>query len=911
MTRTIFKYSLIALTLIISSHAEAQRISDMPLYTGPGDSMYVPVVIPGISGSNRKMYGKDLSKNRIDSVVNALTGIGAIGTAPKPLLTTISELRALTNPLTTDRYYTSDLGKEGFWYYDATDVSSADNTGTVLVSGSKRYKRVFGGAINLSWFGLSTVSNNSPALIAAKAVNAGTKRTIYIPGGSWPFTDSILLTSTDRGLTITGDGQSTASTSVTNLIWNGTGSLFSMGSPDGHPEDSAGYNGVQNVELSHLRISGSSGTTADVNGNSTTYYVGRTGITDNRGGSLILNDVTIYQMENGYYGYNADFNQWNNVHIYYCKRGAYIGPRSDQGVYTGLEILGCATALEIKSATGLSFIGLRSIINGSTTTPHIKIWNGTSTLTSKAITFVNPWIEQDGASAIGIVDGVFEIGLSSTNTVGNVSIINAYFSSVKSTDVGALTSFNSFISCDNVTNIQVDNPDGLGWSKLNTSYVKASGTHSGVIEMRGSKTQLLNSKLTNGGSGSPQVLITYHEGNGFRIMRDHGLIVSRLGVSGLDATTFGTNITAVFANSGNSNSGIWVTGADNQNVNLYAGKLADPTQYRINFDRQNDEMSFLLGGNTSMKATNKGFIPRLLGTSARDALTSVSEGSIIHNTSTHAPNYYDGTSWRDLSSASDLQTGTVPDARLGSDIMRLATNQTVTSKKTYNGSFTASAGISQGMIINTSHTATANNDVLVNMDVIGSFVPGSFTGVTSYAARFQNSILMSTGTANLAGSISQFGGGFFIDRSGILIRPYNAATAKFVNNAATAGISLYNSGNIAVGNVGGTDNNSNIQTGSISVGFVAKTTAYTLTTSDHTATGDATSAAFSLTLPTAVNCAGREYIIKKIDASANAVTVATTSSQTIDGSTTYALSTQWKYVSVQSNGSNWIIVGNN
>jgi hypothetical protein len=41
------------------------------------------------------------------------------------------------------------------------------------------------------------------------------------------------------------------------------------------------------------------------------------------------------------------------------------------------------------------------------------------------------------------------------------------------------------------------------------------------------------------------------------------------------------------------------------------------------------------------------------------------------------------------------------------------------------------------------------------------------------------------------------------------------------------------------------------------------------------------------------------------------ITVATTGSQTIDGSTTYSLGSQYKYVVVVSNGANWIVVANN
>lgn len=89
------------------------------------------------------------------------------------------------------------------------------------------------------------------------------------------------------------------------------------------------------------------------------------------------------------------------------------------------------------------------------------------------------------------------------------------------------------------------------------------------------------------------------------------------------------------------------------------------------------------------------------------------------------------------------------------------------------------------------------------------------------------------------------------------------------------------------------------------------TTTYAIKFIDHTLRADATGGAFSVTLPTATNVAGKVFVFKKIDASANVVTVATTSSQTIDGSTTYSLATQNKYVTVQSDGTNWIVIGNN
>ncbi len=58
-------------------------------------------------------------------------------------------------------------------------------------------------------------------------------------------------------------------------------------------------------------------------------------------------------------------------------------------------------------------------------------------------------------------------------------------------------------------------------------------------------------------------------------------------------------------------------------------------------------------------------------------------------------------------------------------------------------------------------------------------------------------------------------------------------------------------------------------------------------------------------LPGAATVSGQQYKVKKIDSSANAATITTTSSQTIDGSLTYVLATQYKSATVQSDGSNW------
>ncbi len=73
-----------------------------------------------------------------------------------------------------------------------------------------------------------------------------------------------------------------------------------------------------------------------------------------------------------------------------------------------------------------------------------------------------------------------------------------------------------------------------------------------------------------------------------------------------------------------------------------------------------------------------------------------------------------------------------------------------------------------------------------------------------------------------------------------------------------------------------------------------------------------TSGAFTLFLPAISGASsGRKITIKKVDSAANTVTVTSYGSETIDGAANYALATQNKYVTVQSDGTNWKVIANN
>ena len=82
---------------------------------------------------------------------------------------------------------------------------------------------------------------------------------------------------------------------------------------------------------------------------------------------------------------------------------------------------------------------------------------------------------------------------------------------------------------------------------------------------------------------------------------------------------------------------------------------------------------------------------------------------------------------------------------------------------------------------------------------------------------------------------------------------------------------------------------------------------YFVTANNATILVNCASEPLSTLLPGAATVSGQQFKVKKIDSSNNAATISTTSSQTIDGNLTYALSTQYQSATVQSDGSNWWI----
>lgn len=86
--------------------------------------------------------------------------------------------------------------------------------------------------------------------------------------------------------------------------------------------------------------------------------------------------------------------------------------------------------------------------------------------------------------------------------------------------------------------------------------------------------------------------------------------------------------------------------------------------------------------------------------------------------------------------------------------------------------------------------------------------------------------------------------------------------------------------------------------------LTTQTSSYTVPENIFYVRADATSATMTVTIPPAVGRDGRKILVCKVDSSGNAVTVAATGTDTIQGSASISLAAQWNKALLISNGNN-------
>lgn len=95
--------------------------------------------------------------------------------------TTIQQLRTENNPRVDTMYFVKDEAQEGWFFYDPADTTSADNTGTVLVTdhGARLKRVIHDGFVNVRWFGAKGDGMNDDTQSFRDA--AATGYTVVVP----------------------------------------------------------------------------------------------------------------------------------------------------------------------------------------------------------------------------------------------------------------------------------------------------------------------------------------------------------------------------------------------------------------------------------------------------------------------------------------------------------------------------------------------------------------------------------------------------------------------------------------------------------------------------------------------------------------------------------------------------------
>lgn len=208
-------------------------------------------------------------------------------------------------------------------------------------------------------------------------------------------------------------------------------------------------------------------------------------------------------------------------------------------------------------------------------------------------------------------------------------------------------------------------------------------------------------------------------------------------------------------------------------------------------------------------------------------------------------------------------------------------------------------------------TTTASNNTAVGNSALGMNIVGS-DGVAVGRSSLSDSIgSFNTAVGSTAGNTITTGTnntflGYNSDATGVALTnamALGANTSVTASNSVVIGDSATFVGLNGIGAA-----NSKLQVdGAIATPVRTESAAYPVVETDSVILVDATAAPVTITLPTPVGITGRRYTVKKIDATANAVTIATAAG-TIDGAATKVTTVQYTSFDFVSDGANWFII---
>lgn len=345
------------------------------------------VQIPGYPVDNIIGDGSQLRADLGSSNTNL--GVSLVNGAIR-VVDSIAALKALSKAANSrvfvSGYYSAGDGGGGNYWYDSTDITSADNGGSIIVAADGgRWKLINNGQISVKQFGAKGNGIADDTQNIQNAINylITVGGTLYFPNGKYIISGTGLIVdqsalSSDATLTrinIVGDGRGN-----TEIVYPGTGSaIYYKGS-----SVSGGLHAYFNLE--DLRITGAAG-----NGN---------GVLISNGSSVTLSRLTITGFLYGILGYDILSSQISNCSVLFNINGV---------------------TLQRQSTSNPNSISFENNIIGNNAEHGISIANPTT------VSFTGGSIEGNGITGVGASRGGIIIDAT---VIANEGAFSASFDSV-------------------------------------------------------------------------------------------------------------------------------------------------------------------------------------------------------------------------------------------------------------------------------------------------------------------------------------------------------------------------------------------------------------------------------------------------------------------------------------------------
>jgi hypothetical protein len=436
---------------------------------------------------------------------------------------------------------------------------------------------------------------------------------------------------------------------------------------------------------------------------------------------------------------------------------------------------------------------LTNPITGTGTSGQVAYFNGTSSLTSESNLF---WDATNDRLGIGGTPGAFNLDVNGTARVqGNTQITGSLSIGSTTTGLNPFLQINSSSRADIVLRTGGTNDNafsiyavggafGSNYAEFGTNNGINAGSQGGAIYTDSRTGVAPPIRFAVKGTGTTAMTIAggiQSNGNwGIGTTTDAGF---RLDVNGTARVQGNTQIVGdLSVPSGNyisvnGTGGIFGLRIQSSLLNVTAGNTNLAA-----FDQSLGSGALSLRGSANNNVSGN-FIQLQVGNTASSALTSnagtanytavnITSGyNITGGTHNIIGIYYDptltsmtGVTHRAIQTVTGdvLLCTTSGNVAIGTSTLATATELTL------GGSQTASSAIARGGLINTTLVASANNDVLVGLDINPTFTNGAFTGVRNASLRVQtgNVLLNSTSGNTLIGTTTDNGARLQVAGSG-------------------------------------------------------------------------------------------------------------------------------------------------